>query len=82
MDAMPVTLGQEFGGYVAQLDANLVRIDQVLPGLYAAGEAAGFGGGDQLQGLLPLLAALGQELAGGEEHWAGQAGFSELSWGT
>jgi fumarate hydratase class II len=32
-DAVPLTLGQEFGGYVAQLDAGLERIDQVLPGL-------------------------------------------------
>ena len=45
-DAVPLTLGQEFGGYVAQLDANLVRIDQVLPGLYElaiGGTAVGTG---------------------------------------
>ena len=32
-DAVPLTLGQEFSGYVAQLDDDLERIDQVLPGL-------------------------------------------------
>ena len=32
-DAVPLTLAQEFGGYVAQLDADLDRIDAVLPGL-------------------------------------------------
>jgi fumarate hydratase class II len=45
-DAVPLTLGQEFGGYVAQLDADLGRIDQVLPGLYElaiGGTAVGTG---------------------------------------
>ncbi len=32
-DAVPLTLGQEFGGYVAQLDADIVRIELTLPGL-------------------------------------------------
>jgi fumarate hydratase class II len=32
-DAVPLTLGQEFSGYVAQLDADLERIKQALPGL-------------------------------------------------
>src|SRR5918995_1400555 len=32
-DAVPLTLGQEFGGYVAQLDADLERIRLPLPGL-------------------------------------------------
>jgi fumarate hydratase, class II len=31
-DAVPLTLGQEFGGYVAQLDAGLQRLHAVLPG--------------------------------------------------
>ncbi|MGH9091512.1 MAG: class II fumarate hydratase [Acidimicrobiales bacterium] len=46
MDAVPLTLGQELSGYVAQLDADLDRIDQVLPGLYelaAGGTAVGTG---------------------------------------
>src|SRR2546422_686828 len=32
-DATPLTLGQEFSGYVALLDADLARLRQVLPGL-------------------------------------------------
>jgi fumarate hydratase, class II len=32
-DATPLTLGQEFGGYVAQLDRNIERIDACLPHL-------------------------------------------------
>ncbi|MFO1540267.1 MAG: class II fumarate hydratase [Chloroflexota bacterium] len=45
-DAVPLTLGQEIGGYVAQLDANLGRIAMVLPGLYElaiGGTAVGTG---------------------------------------
>jgi len=45
-DAVPLTLGQEFGGYVAQLDADLARIDTTLPGLYElaiGGTAVGTG---------------------------------------
>jgi fumarate hydratase class II len=33
MDAVPLTLGQEFSGYVAQLDADLARLKGVLPSL-------------------------------------------------
>ena len=33
MDATPLTLGQEFSGYVAMLDADIKRIKSVLPGL-------------------------------------------------
>lgn len=32
-DAVPLTLGQEFSGYVAQLDAALSAIESALPGL-------------------------------------------------
>jgi fumarate hydratase class II len=45
-DAVPLTLGQEFGGYVAQLDADLERIELALPGLYelaVGGTAVGTG---------------------------------------
>jgi fumarate hydratase, class II len=45
-DAVPLTLGQEFGGYVAQLDAGIARIEQTLPGLYElaiGGTAVGTG---------------------------------------
>ncbi len=46
MDAVPLTLGQEFSGYVAQLDADLGRLEAALPGLYelaAGGTAVGTG---------------------------------------
>ncbi len=33
MDAVPLTLGQEFSGYVAQLDYDLKRIEAALPDL-------------------------------------------------
>jgi fumarate hydratase, class II len=45
-DAVPLTLGQEFGGYVAQLDAGVARIELTLPGLYElaiGGTAVGTG---------------------------------------
>ena len=46
MDAVPLTLGQEFSGYVAQLDADVTRIEATLPGLFelaAGGTAVGTG---------------------------------------
>ena len=45
-DATPLTLGQEFSGYVSQLDHALVRIDNALAGLYElplGGTAVGTG---------------------------------------
>ncbi|WII96225.1 class II fumarate hydratase [Moraxella haemolytica] len=45
-DATPLTLGQEFSGYVAQLDLALSRIDDALTGLYQlplGGTAVGTG---------------------------------------
>jgi fumarate hydratase class II len=46
MDAVPLTLGQEFSGYVAQLTDDLTRIEQTLPGVYElaiGGSAVGTG---------------------------------------
>ncbi len=46
MDAVPLTLGQEFSGYVAQLDADITRIETCLPDLYElalGGTAVGTG---------------------------------------
>jgi fumarate hydratase class II len=46
MDAVPLTMGQEFSGYVTQLDQNLERVQSVLPGLYElalGGTAVGTG---------------------------------------
>jgi fumarate hydratase, class II len=34
VDAVPLTLGQEFSGYVAMLDDNIERLTTALPGLY------------------------------------------------
>jgi fumarate hydratase class II len=45
-DAVPLTLGQEFSGYVAQLDAAMQNIKATLPGLYElaiGGTAVGTG---------------------------------------
>ena len=36
-DATPITLGQEFSGYVALLDADLGRIETTLPGIMSLG---------------------------------------------
>ncbi len=46
MDAVPLTLGQEFSGYVQQLTNGLVRIENALPHLYElalGGTAVGTG---------------------------------------
>jgi fumarate hydratase, class II len=45
-DAVPLTLGQEFSAFVAQLDADIERIEASLPGLYElaiGGTAVGTG---------------------------------------
>ena len=45
-DAVPLTLGQEFSGYVAQLDDDIERLEQTLPHLYElaiGGTAVGTG---------------------------------------
>ncbi|MFO0935131.1 MAG: class II fumarate hydratase [Gemmataceae bacterium] len=46
MDAVPLTLGQEFSGYVAQIDNSLKAIEVTLPGVYElalGGTAVGTG---------------------------------------
>jgi fumarate hydratase class II len=46
MDAVPMTLGQEFSGWVSLLDRDVARLKQVLPGLYElaiGGTAVGTG---------------------------------------
>jgi len=45
-DATPLTLGQEFGGYAAQIDHGIARVKQTLYGLYGlaqGGTAVGTG---------------------------------------
>jgi fumarate hydratase class II len=46
MDAVPLTLGQEFSGYVAQLDQDLARLEGALPQIWElaiGGTAVGTG---------------------------------------
>jgi len=46
MDAVPLTLGQEFSGYVAQLDQDIARVKSILPDIYQlaiGGTAVGTG---------------------------------------
>ncbi len=46
MDATPLTLGQEFSGYVAQLTYDIERVERILPGVYRlalGGTAVGTG---------------------------------------
>ena len=46
MDALPITLGQEFSGYIAQMDQNIERLVQSFPDLYElaiGGTAVGTG---------------------------------------
>ena len=46
LDAVPLTLGQEFSGYVAQLDEDIERIERSLPDVYKlaiGGTAVGTG---------------------------------------
>ncbi|QIL01856.1 class II fumarate hydratase [Sphingomonas sinipercae] len=45
-DATPLTLGQEFSGYAAQVEANLARLEELLPRIYRlaqGGTAVGTG---------------------------------------
>src|SRR5271170_547775 len=45
-DAVPLTIGQEFGGWASLLDRDIKRLEQVLDGLYAlaiGGSAVGTG---------------------------------------
>jgi fumarate hydratase class II len=46
MDAVPLTLGQEFSGYVAMIDSSITRVEASLPDLYElalGGTAVGTG---------------------------------------
>ena len=66
-DAVPLTLGQEFSGYVAQLEADIDRIETTLPDLYQlaiGGTAVGTG--------LNAPAGFGEKCAG---HIAGLMGL-------
>jgi fumarate hydratase class II len=66
MDAVPLTLGQEFSGYVAQLDQDLARIEAALPPLFelAIGGTAVGTGLNTYPGFSEKVAARVAELAG------------------
>lgn len=65
-DAVPLTLGQEFSGYVGMLDDNLARIESTLPGLYqlALGGTAVGTGLNAPQGFAEMAAQYITELTG------------------
>src|ERR1022692_1927103 len=60
-------VGSQGGDDLVQVGGDL------LVHLGDAGVPGGFGGGDELQGRLPLGVMLREELGGGDEHRAGQA---------
>ncbi|HYH28329.1 MAG TPA: class II fumarate hydratase [Actinomycetota bacterium] len=65
-DAVPLTLGQEFSGYVAQLDDSIERIEQALPALseLAIGGTAVGTGLNSPEGFGEKVAASISELTG------------------
>ncbi|WP_307781126.1 class II fumarate hydratase [Rhabdothermincola sediminis] len=66
MDATPVTLGQEFGGYAAQVHASIVRLQEALPRcgeLPLGGTAVGTGINSPKQFAPKVIAALAERLA-------------------
>ena len=65
-DAVPLTLGQEFSGYVAQLDDDVERIEQTLPHLFelAVGATAVGTGLNAPEGFGDACAARIAELTG------------------
>ena len=63
MDAVPLTLGQEFSGYVSQLDKDLARIQATLPDLYElaiGGTAVGTGLNTHPEFAVKVAAAIAQ----------------------
>jgi fumarate hydratase class II len=65
-DAVPLTLGQEFGGYVQQLENGIERVKSTLPRLYelAAGGTAVGTGLNTRKGFAEKVAAKVSELSG------------------
>lgn len=85
MDATPVTLGQELGGYAAQLRQNLERIDAVLVRLGRlplGGTAVGTGMNAPPAFAPTVIAALaartGLPLVEAPDHFAAQGGRDDL----
>ena len=80
MDAMPVRLGQEFGGYAAQIQAGIERIESSLPRLaeLALGGTAVGTGINALPGFAAAVAERLHDLTGipfreASNHFAAQA---------
>jgi hypothetical protein len=66
-------------GPLSGTPAGMVAVRCAACGFTAGGSvvtATGFGRGDDLDDLLPVVAVLGQELRGRDEHRAGQAGLA------
>jgi fumarate hydratase class II len=66
MDATPVTLGQEFGGYAEQIHASIVRLREAVPRcgeLPLGGTAVGTGINAPKQFAPKVIAALAERLA-------------------
>jgi len=80
MDAMPVRLGQEFGGYAAQIAAGIQRVESTLPRLaeLALGGTAVGTGINALPGFAAAVAVRLAEITGAsfreaDNHFAAQA---------
>ena len=72
MDATPLTLGQEFGGYVMQLKLGMERIEATLPRLYllaAGGTAVGTGLNTRLFNITHPYAIKNQRKARNAPSW-------------
>jgi fumarate hydratase, class II len=85
MDAVPVTLGQEFGGYAAQIEQGIERIEAVIPRvgeLPLGGSATGTGlnvpKGFAAKVITKLSTDLGVPLTEARDHFAAQAARDSL----
>jgi fumarate hydratase class II len=85
MDATPVTLGQEFGGYATQVEEGAARLDDTLPRLCAlplGGTAVGTGinapKGFARKVIARLAARTGLPLTEAKDHFAAQGARDAL----
>ncbi len=85
MDATPVTLGQEFGGYAAQVDAAVARLDDTMPRLCSlplGGTAVGTGinapKGFARKVIAGLATRTGLPLTEAKDHFAAQGARDAL----
>jgi len=62
-DATPLTLGQEFSGYVTQVEYGIKRIEQTLPRLYQLAQGGTAVGTMALMLVLYLILQLLKKLA-------------------